>query len=186
MVDKMTLDISPTTAKALASICKIYMIECEEMYPKYQAMDTAQCKEFGAWLQLAALWFKLVALWTTYQINQFIVTGMMDKSKGIAKVYLENKILADSLIRLKEIAKNMKKQNKKYQEFKFADNAQYIHDFISPTLVDQLKEGATKFGHVKDSLNLQGLEGHNEKAILDEIDGSNNLIEMIIRKQSGI
>jgi hypothetical protein len=69
MADKMSLDITPTNAKALASICKIYMLECEQMYPNYLSMGNPRSKEIGGWLHLCSFWFKIVALWTTWQIN---------------------------------------------------------------------------------------------------------------------
>lgn len=185
MVDKLSLDISPTTAKALASICKIYMLECEDLYPKYQAMTTPEGKKIGAWLQLATLWFKVVALWTIWQINQFITTGMMDKSKGIGKVYLEGHLLGEALLDLKKTAKKMSKLNKSYEDFNFKDSAMYIHDFISSTFEEQLKDGMTKYSHVKGTLDHTGIENHDIHSILAEIDVSNNLIEMIIKKQGG-
>jgi hypothetical protein len=142
-------------------------------------------KKIGSWLQLASLWFKIVALWTTWQINQFIVTGMMDKSKGIGKVYLEGKLLGEELIELKKTAKKMTKLHSQYQDFNFKDNAQYIHDFITPTFEEQLKDGIKKYSHVKDTLDHTGIENHTIETILEDIDVSNNLIEMVIKKQGG-
>jgi hypothetical protein len=186
MVDKMSYDITPTTAKAIASICKIYMLECEDLYPKYQSMGTPEAKKLGAWLQLASLWFKVAGLWTTWQINQFITSGMMDKSKGINKVYLEGKIIAEALLDLRKTAKKMCSLYKQYQNFNFEDCAQYIQDFISPTLEEELKEGIKKYSHVKDTLDHSDLEGHCVEAIFSEIDASQNLIEMVINKQAGL
>lgn len=111
---------------------------------------------------------------------------MADKSKGIGKVYLEGKIIGEALLDLKKTAKNLRKLNKNLNDFNFKDSAQYIEDFITPTFEEQLKEGITKYGHVKDTLDHKGIEGHNVEAIFSEIDNSRNLIEMVINKQSGL
>ena len=54
---------------------------------------------------------------------------MMDKSKGIGKVYLEKKILGEELLELRETVKKMKKLYKNNEDFNFKDNAavSYTH-----------------------------------------------------------
>ena len=185
IVDKMSSEISQSNFKGITSISKIYMERCQQLSAKFSALLSLEDKERGQWLYIASVFFRVVGLWAVWNQNAFITSGLTEKTKGVAKIYLENYLIGQELSALKtEVGKLPGKFNK-LNTFNFKDAIQYLDDFLSPLLMMQMKENISKYENHKDALDSKGLQGHNVETIFSEIDSSQNLIEMIVSKQIG-
>lgn len=56
-------------------------------------MVSTEDQERGQWLYIASLYFRVIALWAVWNQNTFMNAGLMDKTKGVAKIYLENYLI---------------------------------------------------------------------------------------------
>lgn len=89
----MSCEITQTNCKGVTSISKIYMAKCQQLSARFSAMVSTEDQERGQWLYIASLYFRVIALWAVWNQNTFMNAGLMDKTKGVAKIYLENYLI---------------------------------------------------------------------------------------------